>query len=230
MIRVLTSQDEIDAYMKASGLNPTKPKATEPKATKPKVTKPKATKPKPKPTFDPKTTHNERDNPVSQLPPSRVRVRDREQRIYQLEAQLLEKESALNEIASQLLVSQLILESNEELYNAPQLNRRPVLKLCRRTAREISIAKTASQNDCCPICQETEPTRVSFNCGHECCVPCTTRYISSKKKIDCVSCPLCRADITTIQMQYTKTDGGQLDVVTSALGETLFKACGFLEY
>ena len=64
---------------------------------------------------------------------------------------------------------------------------------------KIQIAVVQVENKECDICCDTENPTAKMGCSHEFCVGCVNRLCSSRNK-SFISCPMCRADISSIQV------------------------------
>jgi len=63
----------------------------------------------------------------------------------------------------------------------------------------IQIAVVQVQNKECDICCDSENPTAKMGCSHEFCVGCVNRLCSSRTK-SFISCPMCRAEISSIQV------------------------------
>lgn len=63
----------------------------------------------------------------------------------------------------------------------------------------IQIAVVQVENKECDICCDTVNPTAKMGCSHEFCVGCVNRLCSSRTK-SFISCPMCRADISSIQV------------------------------
>jgi len=64
---------------------------------------------------------------------------------------------------------------------------------------KIQIAVVQLENKECDICCDTENPTAKMGCSHEFCVGCVSKMCSSRTKTF-ISCPMCRADISSIQV------------------------------
>jgi hypothetical protein len=64
---------------------------------------------------------------------------------------------------------------------------------------KIQIAVVQVENKECDICCDTENPTAKMGCSHEFCVGCVNKMCSSRTK-SFISCPMCRADISSIQV------------------------------
>jgi hypothetical protein len=63
----------------------------------------------------------------------------------------------------------------------------------------IQIAVVQVENKECDICCDSENPTAKMGCSHEFCVGCVNRLCSSRTK-SFISCPMCRAEISSIQV------------------------------
>jgi len=63
----------------------------------------------------------------------------------------------------------------------------------------IQIAVVQVQNKECDICCDSENPTAKMGCSHEFCVGCVNKLCSSRSK-SFISCPMCRAEISSIQV------------------------------
>jgi hypothetical protein len=66
-----------------------------------------------------------------------------------------------------------------------------------KLAITVTVAPNLPTEDCCICLNETQMSR--FNCGHSCCSCCLTSMAKKRTK-SFLSCPLCRAEIQTLQV------------------------------
>jgi hypothetical protein len=220
MIRILETPDEIASYMKHIKDN----NLIEPPICA-KLVKSKQCK---------------KSSVFNKIKIAEERLAQREKIMHQREQDLLVQLSRVRDMETQVVIDQLDIECKyEELENIhiAQVTRkknneniRPVLQLCRKTVRELSIkdAKSHDEEECCPICfSDSDPSlkMVSFNCGHKFCGECTVGFLNKTKKNIPFNCPMCRGNIKTVQLTYTKNEGNRIDIAVSELGEKLLNAC-----
>jgi hypothetical protein len=220
MIRILETSDEIDLYMKYIKDN---------NLIKPQICA-KMGKPKTKTLQRNKISEL---NKINKIKIAEERLAERERQIYHREQDLWDQLSQVRNMQTQIAIDiETRYSELDKLENAKKhtKNERPVLQLCRKTIRELSIADTKSHNneEGCPICFTPSGPRlkmVSFNCGHKFCGDCTVMFLNKSKQNVPFNCPLCRGKIKTVQLTYTKDEGTRIDVAVSKLGEKLLNAC-----
>ena len=67
----------------------------------------------------------------------------------------------------------------------------------------IQIAVVQVQNKECDICCDSENPIAKMGCSHEFCVGCVNKICSSRTK-SFISCPMCRAEISSIQVSNSE--------------------------
>ena len=67
----------------------------------------------------------------------------------------------------------------------------------------IQIAVVQVENKECDICCDSENPTAKMGCSHEFCVGCVNKLCSSRTK-SFISCPMCRAEISNIQVGNTE--------------------------
>ena len=103
----------------------------------------------------------------------------------------------------------------EEQRMVEEYNRRPTLttKL---------IAKKDNYCDECSICFEdcAVVEMVWFDCGHGQCISCTQKLLSEVH-----NCALCRANVKSVCVKYTKNQGTKKEIMTQTIARRMRQFC-----
>ena len=116
-------------------------------------------------------------------------------------------ENSNNEDISSFINTDYIINSEDDFIYLPSWDENSNIH-SRFTSLQISILDeaiefTKEQCDCC-ICLDTHDSNdtCQFNCGHTCCVSCTSTSINSFRiRQQRVNCSLCRVNIDTISVK-----------------------------